>query len=175
MLTKFDRLNHRLSFHFSPTTTASGVARSAASSIREACTFDSLEYVGKLIVQYIPKHRAVESLRPDDFRKLRNGLVKNYAPTNTRVNMSRIRSIFKFAYDEQLITKPVLYGRGFDSPTKATIRKARNAKPKKLFEPEQIHTLLLDNATPAMKAMIYLAINTGMNNADSGQPAEVAH
>ena len=137
----------------------------------EKITFDSLQYVGKLILEYIPRERAVESLRPDDFRKLRSGMMKRFAPTNTRVNMTRIRSIFKFAYDEQLISKPVFYGRGFDSPTKATIRKARNAKPKKLFKADQIHKLLSD-ASPAMKAMILLSINTGMNNADVGNLKE---
>ena len=79
--------------------------------------------------------------------------------------MSRIRSIFKFAYDEQLIPKPVFYGRGFESPTKATVRKARNAKPKKLFKAEQIRLLLAD-ASPAMKAMILLGINCGFGNTD---------
>ena len=133
----------------------------------EQVTFDSLEYVGKLLVHYIPKHRAVASLAPTDFRKLRNAIVERFAPTNARVNMSRIRSIFKFAYDEQLIDKPVVYGRGFDSPSKATIRKARNKKPKKLFDPKQIK-LLIEKASPALKAMILLACNTGMNNADLG-------
>lgn len=137
----------------------------------QKCTFDSLEYVGKLIVEYIPRHRAVESLRPDDFRKLRSGMIKRFAPTNTRVNMTRVRSMFKFAYDEQMISRPVFYGRGFDSPTKAVIRKARNAKPKKLFTPEQVHKLL-DNATPALHAMILLSLNTGMNNADLGNLKE---
>lgn len=130
-------------------------------------TFDSLKYVGQLIVEFIPKTRAVDSLTPKDFRKLRTGMMKRYAPTNTRVNMSRVRSIFKFAYEERMITIPVFFGRGFDAPTKAMIRKARNEKPKKLFDPCQI-TLLLANASPAMKAMILLSINTGMNNADLG-------
>lgn len=133
----------------------------------QQCTFESLVYVGRLVVKFIPKHRAVESLKPTDFRKLRSGLMKRFAPTNTRVNMSRIRSIFKFAYDEQLISKPVFYGRGFQLPKKSTIRRARNQKPKKLFAPEQIK-LLLANASPALKAKILLAINTGMNNADLG-------
>jgi integrase len=133
----------------------------------EQCTFDSLVYVGKLIVEFIPKHRAVESLKPSDFRELRSGLMKRFAPTNTRVNMSRIRSIFKFAYDEQLISKPVFYGRGFELPKKSTIRKARNQKPKKLFSPEQIK-LLHANASPTLRAKILLAMNTGMNNADLG-------
>jgi integrase len=130
-------------------------------------TFDSLVYVAKLIVEFIPKHRAVESLRPDDFRKLRSGMMKRFAPTNTRVNMTRVRAFFKFAYDEQMIDRPVLYGRGFDSPTKATIRKSRNEKPKKLFTKEQVN-LLLERASLALKAMILLSLNTGMNNADLG-------
>lgn len=97
--------------------------------------------------------------------------MKRFAPTNTRVNMTRIRSIFKFAYDEQMIDRPVFYGRGFASPTKAMVRKARNEKPKKLFKPEQVRKLL-QHASPAMKAMILLSLNTGMNNADMGNLKE---
>lgn len=128
-------------------------------------SFESAEYCGKLIVEFIPKQRAVDSLKPEDFRKLRNGLLKRFSPAAARVNMSRIRTIFKFAYDEQLISKPVFYGQGFKPPAKATLRKARNEKPKKLFIPGQIK-MLVDYASPALKAMILLSINTGMNNSD---------
>ncbi len=129
--------------------------------------FEGMKYVGRLIVQYIDRNKAVEGLGPDDFRKLRNGMIERFAPANTRANMTRIRSIFKFAYDEQMIPKPVFYGRGFVSPTRAMIRKARNAKPKRLFCPDQVHRLL-QSATVQMRAMILLSINTGMNNADTG-------
>ena len=131
----------------------------------QRCTFEALEHVGKLVVEFIKPNRAVESLRPNDFRKLRSGLIKRYSPVNARVIMGRVRAIFKFAYEEQLIERPVIYGRGFDLPTKSVIRKARNAKPKKLFTPEQVK-LLIQNASPALKAMVLLSLNTGMNNAD---------
>ncbi len=128
-------------------------------------TFESAVYCGGLVVEFIPKRRAVESLNPADFRKLRAGILKRFSPSAARTNMVRIRSIFKFAYDEQLISRPVFYGQGFKLPPKRTIRKARNSKPKKLYTPEQIK-LLLAEASPSMKAMILLSINTGMNNSD---------
>lgn len=137
----------------------------------EPITFDQLKRCCNLIVKYIPKHRAVESLKPEDFRKLRNGIVKHSTPAVARVNMSRIRSVFKFAYEEHLIDEPVRYGQGFKSPSKAMVHKARHWKPKKLFKPSQVK-LLLDNASLAMKAMILLSINTGMNNADIGNLKE---
>jgi integrase len=129
--------------------------------------YEGMDYCGRLLLEYIDENKAVEALTPDDFRELRTGMMKRFAPVNTRANMVRIRSFFKFAYDEQLIGKPVFYGRGFGAPTKAMIRKARNAKPKKLFSPEQVH-LLQANASPCLRAMILLSINTGMNNADLG-------
>lgn len=110
-------------------------------------------------------------VRPADFCILRSGMIKRFGLTNTQVNMSRIRTIFKFAYVEQMIDRPVFYGQGFVSPSKATVRSARNAKPKKLFKLEQIRKLL-NNSTAAMQAMIYLSINTGMNNADLGNLKE---
>lgn len=130
-------------------------------------TFDGLQSIGKLIVKHIPKNRMCESLKPADFQKLRNAMVKQYTPAVCRVNMTRVRQIFKWAFDQRLIEKPVFYGAGFKSPTKAMVRKVRNQKPKKLFDNEQVQ-LLIKNSSPALRAMILLAANTGMNNADLG-------
>ena len=94
-------------------------------------------------------------------------MAKRFTPAVTRVNMTRMRAVFKFALDERLISQPVFYGRGYDGPKKAAIRKARHKKPKTLFCPDQIK-LLMDCASPTLKAMILLATNIGMNNAHLG-------
>ena len=130
-------------------------------------TFEACKHVGGLVVEYIDRNRAVESLTPDDFRAFRSSLLKRYSKVTAHVVMVRARQIFNFAYAERMISKPAFYGKGFDLLSKTVIRKERHAKPKKLFTPEQIH-LLLKNASPALKAMILLAINAGVNNADLG-------
>lgn len=130
-------------------------------------TFDACHRVGALIVHHIDRDKAVDSLTPDDFRAFRSAMLKEHSLVTVKANMTRVRQVFKFAFDERLISKPVFYGQGFKAPTKTALRKDRATKPKKLFTAEQIQ-LLLDHASPAMKAMILLSINTGMNNADIG-------
>ena len=51
-------------------------------------------------------------LTPDDFRKLRASLAKGRGPVWLRNEMQRVRSIFKFAFDEGLILTPVRFGQG---------------------------------------------------------------
>lgn len=130
-------------------------------------SFDRLILVGKLNVKHIPKNRTVEGLKPADFQKLHNAMMKKYSPAVWRVNMSRVGQFFKWASDQRLIDKPVFYGAGFKSPTKAMVRKARNKKPTKLFDKGQVQ-LLIENSSPALRAMILLAVNSGMNNAGLG-------
>ena len=75
--------------------------------------------------------------------------------------------MFKFAWDNGLIDRPVLCGQEFKRPSKKVLRVHRAKKGAKLFTAEQIRRLL-DAASPAMRAMILLGINGGMGNADCG-------
>lgn len=82
--------------------------------------------------------------------------------------IGRVRSIFKFGYDAQLIDKPVRFGPEFSKPSKKSVRLARRAAGMKMYEAEEIRRLL-DEAGPQMRAMILLGINCGLGNTDVGQ------
>ena len=76
-----------------------------------------------------------------------------------------IRSIFKFAYDNGHIENRLRYGQEFQKPSDRVMEEARNKKPKKMFEADEIHVIL--NATdPIIKAMVLLGINCGYENTD---------
>lgn len=130
-------------------------------------TFDACHRVGELIVKHMDRRRAVESLQPNDFRKFRSELMRKYELLTVKPVMTRVRQMFKFAYDERLIDRPVFYGQGFKLPTKSAIRKDRSTKPKKLFTADQVR-LLVGHASPPLKAIILLGINAGLNCADVG-------
>jgi integrase len=127
--------------------------------------FADLHAVCKTITAVIPKQRLVESLCPADFTKLRLAIVEKHAPGIARNLISRIRSVFKFGFDNRLVKTPVDFGVGFRPPSKALIRKHRSTQPRKLWKPAEVWTLL-ESATPVRRAMILLAMNCGFNNRD---------
>lgn len=77
------------------------------------------------IVKYFGPGRHVENVRPEDFGPLRAEIAKQYGPVRQMNTICRVRSVFKFAFENGLIDKPVRYGSMFDKPTKATMRKHR--------------------------------------------------
>jgi integrase len=121
-----------------------------------------------LLVKYLGKSRLVADLDPDDFAQVRNRMAKRWGPVRLGNAVQRVRSVFKHAADAGLIDRPVRFGPGFKRPTKKVLRVHRAAQGPKVFTREEILLLLL--AAPLqLEAMILLAINAGLGNADCGQ------
>jgi len=87
------------------------------------------------------------------------------APTVISNRVGRVRVVFKYLYEAGYLDRPVRYGTEFAKPSVAVLGKHRASKPKKLFTPEQVH-LLLANATPRMRGMIWLGLFAGFGNND---------
>ena len=49
-------------------------------------------------------------------RVFSNKIIKRYSATAARVNIGRVKRFFTFAYEEQLMAKPVFYGRSDHKP-----------------------------------------------------------
>lgn len=81
--------------------------------------------------------------------------------------VGRVRVLFKFIYDAGIVPVPFRYGPDFVKPSAKTKRLHRASKPMKLFTQAQIE-LLVANAKPQMKAMIYLGLFAGYGNHDVG-------
>ena len=79
------------------------------------------------------------------------------------------RSVFKYAFESDLIDRPVKFGPKFKVPASKTLRKAKakaeHANGKKLFHADEIRRLI-DAADPQVKAMILLGVNGGLGNSD---------
>jgi integrase len=77
--------------------------------------------------------------------------------------------MFDYAYEMDLIDRPIKYGRVFDRPSKTEKRKARRSSEtkngKRLFEPVDIKRML-DESEGSLHAMILLGINAGFGNTD---------
>jgi integrase len=130
-------------------------------------SFDDYVRTCKAIAGAFGKGRLAADLRPADFATLRKKLAGSVGPVRLGNEIQRTRSVFKYAYDSELLDKPVRFGPGFKRPSKKVLRLHKAEKGKKLFTVEEI-LRLLDAASTPMRAMILLGINCGFGNADCG-------
>jgi integrase len=130
-------------------------------------TWDEYKAMADELVAHAGKGRLVSDLRPDDFAALRNKLAKKWGPHRLRKAIQYIRSIFKHAYDSDLLDRPVRFGPGFKRPSMKTLRLHRAERGAKLFTADEVRKLL-DAAGTQLRAMIFLGINCGFGNADCG-------
>jgi len=117
------------------------------------------------VVSILGPGRLVANLRPTDFERMRAKLAKTHNATTLCDDITRIRVMFKYAYDAGLIDRPVKYGPGFKKPSKATLRKARSAKPPRMFQADELRKII-DKAGGQLRAMVLLGINCGLGNND---------
>jgi integrase len=143
-------------------------------------TWDEYKAMADELVSHLGKARIVADLGPDDFARIRNKLAKKWGPHRLKKAIQYIRSIFKHAYDSDLIDRPVRFGPGFKRPSMKVLRLHRAEQGPKLFTAEEIRALIrgvlvvgdegpeLVQAGPTLKAMILLGVNCGFGNADCG-------
>jgi integrase len=130
-------------------------------------TWDDYYATCERVVKQFGATRFVDDLRTTDFDSLRASIAKNWGPVAVGNEVQRVRVLFKYGYDAELLDKTVRFGPGFKRPSKKSLRNARHAKGPRMFTAPQIRSLA-DEALPAMKAMILLGINCGFGNTDVG-------
>lgn len=119
------------------------------------------------VVDAFGKGRAIEDLAPADFDAFRAALSKTRGPVALANEIGRIRVVFRFALDHDLLQRPARFGQSFRKPSAKTLRLDRAKKGPRVFSAAEIHQLLA-LARPNIKAMILLAINAGLGNHDVG-------
>jgi integrase len=128
-------------------------------------TWSDYKRVTDRVVKHFGKGRVVADLTADDFAGLRAEFSKSNGPVSLGNFIQRVRVAFKYAYDADLIPEPVKYGPMFKRPSKKALRIQRSKTAAKLFTADDVR-LLIDGATPQLKAMILLAVNAGLGNND---------
>lgn len=119
----------------------------------------------KRVMAAFGKYKLVTDLTPADFRDLRASISKTYGPVALGNEITRCKVLFNFAYNDDLIDKPVKYGSTFKRPSLKVLRGERERKGERMFKPWQIRKLL-KAASPGLRAAIMLAINCGYGNGD---------
>jgi integrase len=127
---------------------------------------------GKVVVEHFGRRVGASSLKAADFTALRESFPATWGPGKTGAEIGRIRSIFKWAFESELIPAVPNYGPRFKKPPKAEARKSlakRVATVGRMsFEADEIRRLL-ENSTGWLHACILLGINCGFGNKDCGQ------
>ena len=108
-------------------------------------TFVSYKKTCERLVDFFSRDRRVDDLSANDFRKLRAAIAETCGPAALSNEITVVRMMFKFAFDEHLIERPVRYGQSFAKPSKKTLRKNQAANGMRMFEANGIR-LILDNA-----------------------------
>ncbi len=117
------------------------------------------------LVGFFGRERGVESIARDDLKSLRKHLARGINPETLNGRIGVTRSIFKFAYEEELVEKPIRFGKDLKRPDRRLLRRSRADAGRKHFLAGEIRTLL-DAAPLQLRAMILLGINCGMGNLD---------
>ena len=82
-------------------------------------------------------NRHVNTLKPDSFGKLREAMAKRWGPTRLGNSITRVRTIFKLAFNNGLIDRPVRFGSEFEIPGKSVMRRHCAASGEKMLEPDE--------------------------------------
>ena len=129
--------------------------------------FVEYENTARRLSDVLGKNRPVSKLRPADFTVLRGKLDEVYGPVRQGNEIQKVKTIFKWGVEAELIPKLPSYGPDFKKPDKTTLRLHRAKGGKRLFSVEELRALLAA-ASPNLKAMILLGINAALGNNDLG-------
>ncbi|MHB8969738.1 MAG: tyrosine-type recombinase/integrase [Pirellulaceae bacterium] len=127
-------------------------------------SFDSYYDSCEAMLAYFGKTVFVDQLRPGDLLAYRHKLAKTRNATSIANEVTRVRTVFHFAFENGLIDRPVRFGE-FKRPAKSVMRRERAAKGIRMFEPAELRRILAE-ANPQVKAMVLLAVNCGFGNTD---------
>ncbi|NLX54145.1 MAG: ParB N-terminal domain-containing protein, partial [Planctomycetaceae bacterium] len=127
-------------------------------------SFDHYYATCEGLLEHFGKTVFVDQIRPDDLLTFRHKLGETRNATSLANEITRVRSVFRFAFENGLIDRPVRYGE-FKRPSKSVIRRARTARGARLFEPAQLRKIL-KKANDQLRAMVLLGLNAGFGPGD---------
>jgi integrase len=127
--------------------------------------FEEYRQICQLMADKFGKDRPVDDLAADDFESLRADMAERWGPVRLGNAITRVRTVFKYGFENGLIEKPIRFGSEFRRPDKAVLRRHRAKNGEKMLEAEQLRQLI-EAADVPLRAMIYLGVNCGFGNND---------
>lgn len=124
---------------------------------------------GERLLKVLGKDCLVENLGPADFERLRADYGKTWGPVRIAGEINRARIIFRYAFEAELVDKPVKFGPAFKRPDRKSLRKTRAKQRQqhgaRMFTAQELRTII-DAAPQPMRSMVLLAANGGLHNMD---------
>ncbi len=109
--------------------------------------------------------RLVSDLRADDFAKMRKAMEERWGVYRITNEIVRIKTIFRYAQGERLITELPHYGQAFRPPSRKDVRIHRASVGSRLFTADEIRKMIEAGGQP-LKTMFLLGINAAFSNSD---------
>ena len=136
----------------------------------EARTWTEYKTYGERMIRVFGAKTLVESLGPDDFRKLRADFQKTHKSlTSIKGDIRKSKVFFNWAgpgvNGQGYVDRLPRFGDAFKAPSRAALDRERGEQAARVFTAEQIRGVLAA-AGPKLKAMILLGINCGYGNMD---------
>jgi integrase len=130
-----------------------------------ARTFAEYFAACKMIVEQFGAERLVVDLRPEDFERFKVEMPATWGPVRRGKMIQMVRTAFRYAVDEDLVDKPIKFGKQFRKPSSKVMRLHRAKNGKRMFEATELRAML-DASGLQLKTMILLACNAGFGNGD---------
>lgn len=122
---------------------------------------------GKLILKAIDRNRDIETIGPADFAKLRKVLAKGRSLVVLGVQITRCRSVFKFAIESGMRSTAIRYGQSFNRPSRKAVRVEKSERVERYYSAAECQKLI-DAAPLPLRAMVLLGLNAALGNTDIG-------
>lgn len=145
-------------------------------------TFSRYKKAADTLKDFFGDEFPLSSLGAAEFTRLHKSLDQGQNPVSLANDIRHIRIVCKFAYDSELIEKPIRYGPVFKAPPQDVIRRSEQAHQrehgKRLIDAPDLRSILdalagtgelAQPQTPAnvaLRAMILLGINCGFGQSD---------
>lgn len=128
-------------------------------------TFRQYDTTCGRLVEALGPGRIIETLAPSDFANVREKLAEGRGPVSLGSEITVARMVFKYAYDQGFIDKPVKYGQSFDRPSRKTLRIERAKRGPRMFSAPELRAIL-DAAGVPMRAFVLLGANCAFGASD---------
>ena len=92
-------------------------------------TLNQYVIAGRWLVEGVGRHRLIETIGPTDFTKLRNLFPAKWGTVFSDARIMHVRTMFKWAYDNDVIDRPVKYGSNWSKTPKKQVRLEQAKKP----------------------------------------------
>jgi len=120
--------------------------------------WDEYKNALKILLDTVGEKTRPQDIRYTDFEMVRSAIVRRYGVNRIKKTITQIRTLFNWAYESDVIEKPMKYGKSFDVPPAKKMRAHKIKRGSQDFNREEI-TAMLEVANPTQKAMILLGIN----------------